>query len=1070
MKQKLLTTMLAVTCLASSSFAQTRQVSGKVTSSDGTPISGASVSVVGTTTATQTDASGNFKLSVPSGSTLNVSSIGFVTQRVSIGNSSTLAIVLTAEDNALDEVVVTAMGIKRSEKSLGYSATTIGGENLAESRNTNVVNAIAGKVAGVTVNSSGPAPGSASSITIRGYGSVTGSNEPLYVVDGVPLQSTNFNTQGASIQGGGISSIASDDIESMTILKGAAATALYGSRAANGVVLVTTKSGKKGNGRNFSISYNGGMQFRQLSVFPLLQNEFGQGWNGQQTFIENGSWGPRLDGSLQVIGPVWNNQQLLHTYKAQKNNVKDFFDIGKSVNNSIAFSGISSDNKLNYYLSYANVDDDGVMPSDADSYKRNTIAYRSSYQAEEWLKVSSNVNFTTSKTDVAGSYQGTSIIDGLLEMPRDVSIVDKQDLSSPFNTPEAYFTPYGVTNPYWALANNYNRLNSKQFTGKLQLDIKPIKEVNFTYRFGFDHVDYDRKVGKPEIKLDDKLIDNDYGYAPSNMNQAGSVATSYGRNYELNHDFLASYENQFDKFSFTGMLGVNLNERYSTSMNGSTESLALYTDFWQLSNGATRTALGESQSKRRLIGLFGDVSVGYNDTYFLNFTARNDWSSTLPVDKNHYFYPGATFSYIFTNHLPQNNILNFGKVRLAYGRTGSDAGVYQTTANYVQAFANGYYASSIAAFPFNNTNSFLLSTQKGSNTLKPEMNTEFEAGLNLKFLNSRIGLDFAYYNRVRTDQIFPLSIDPSTGFATLVTNVGDVRNRGVEILLNTTPIKTDKFRWDLDVNFTVNKNKVISLPEELGGKYSINSFSAGNDAVNMYAEVGQPLGTFYTYLPRFVEDKNSEYYGDIIVDANGQPKLTADIQSTGKNIQSKWVGGATTSFSAYNFTLGATLDIRQGGYMFSRTKNLMQFTGNGIETLYNDRNPFIIPNSVYENTSGVLAENNTAIKTSNSSYQNYFNNFGATEGGEYYLLDRSFRKIRNITLTYSLPKSFVNSIKLSDVAVSAFVNNPFVWTPKSNRFIDPEGSTDGTGLGGQFGELYINPASRVYGFNVSLRF
>ena len=1071
MKQKLLSFFFVMVCFVGVSFAQNRQVSGKVTSAEsGAPLGGVSVSLEGATTATQTDVSGNFSISTPENATLNFSYIGFETQRVPVAGKTTINVQLVSEDNALEEVVVTAMGIKRSEKSLGYSATTIGGEDLSEARNTNVLSSIAGKVAGVTVNSSGPNPGSASSITIRGYGSITGSNEPLYVVDGVPLQTTNFNTQGTSIQGGGISSIASDDIESMTILKGAAATALYGSRAANGVVVITTKTGKKGNGRNFSLSYNGGMQFRELSVFPLMQNEFGQGWNGQQTYIENGSWGPRLDGSLQVVGPIWNNQQLLHPYVAQKNNVKDFFDIGKSLNNSIAFNGVSEDNKLNYYLSYSNTKDDGIMPTDADSYKRNTIAYRSSYQAEEWLKVSSNVNFSTSKTDVAGTYQGTSVIDGLLELPRDISIVDKKDLNSPFNTPEAYFTPYGITNPYWALANNYNRLNSKQFNGKLQVDIKPIQQVNFTYRFGFDHVDYDRKIGSPEINLDDKLINEDYGYAPSNMNQSGSVSTSYGRNYEMNHDFLATYTNTFDKLSFTGLVGVNLNERYSTSMNGTTENLALYTGYWQLSNGATRSALGESQSKRRLLGLFGDVSLGYDETYFLNLTARNDWSSTLPVDNNHYFYPGATFSYIFSNHIPSNNILTFGKARLAYGRTGSDAGVYQTTAKYVQAFANGYYGSDIASFPFNNFNSFLLSTQKGSNALKPEMNTEFEAGLDLRFFRSRVGLDLAYYSRTRTDQIFPLSIDPSTGFATLVTNVGNVRNRGVEILLSTTPVQTEKFRWDLDLNLTVNKNKVISLPEELGGRFQINSFSAGNDAVNMYAEVGQPLGTFYTYLPRTVQDANSEYYGDLIVDANGLPKLTANVESTGKNIQPKWTGGATTSLSAYNFTLSATLDVREGGYMFSRTKNLMQFTGNGIETMYNDRNPFIIPNSVYEDTNGNLSANSTPIKMSNTGLQNYWNNTGGVDGGEYYLLDRSFRKIRNISLTYNFPKVWTNNIKLSDVALTAFVNNPFVWTPKSNRFIDPEGSTDGIGLGGQFGELYINPASRVYGFNLSLKF
>lgn len=1075
MKQKLLSLFFVLTCLIGVSMAQNRQVSGKVTSAtDGAPIGGVSVSVVGTSTATQTDGSGNYSISVGQGASLNFSFIGYSSQRVAVGTQNIVNVQLVNESEALDEVVVTAMGISKSEKSLGYSATKIGGEELAASRNTNVVNALAGKVAGVQVNSSGAAPGSVSSVVIRGFSSINGSNQALYVVDGVPLQSSGFQTDGHSIAAGGISSISSDDIESMTILKGAAATALYGSRAANGVVVITTKSGKKGNNRNFSVSYNGGVQFREVSVFPELQNMFGQGWNGQQTFIENGSWGPRLDGSMQVIGPVWNNQQVLHEYSARENNVKDFLDIGTSVNNSVAFSGTSDDSKLNYYLSFSNVKDNGIMPTDADSYKRNTIAYRTSYEGSDWLKLSSNLNFATNKTSVVGSYQGTSVIDGLLELPRDVSLVDKKDLTNAFNTPEAYFTPYGITNPYWSLANNYNMLNSKQFNGKLQADIKPINELTLTYRFGFDYLDYDRKIGVPEIKLDDKLINNNYGYAPSQMNQAGNVFASYGRNYELNHDFLASYDKTFERFSLTTMIGMNLNERYSTRMGGQTDGLAVYTDFWDLSNGSTRTTLDESQSKRRLVGVFGDVTVGFEDMLFLNLTARNDWSSTLPLDKNNYFYPGATLSWVFTNLMESNNILNFGKARLAYGRTGNDAGVYQTTARYSQAFANGYYGSDIAKFPFNNSNSFLLSTQRGSTALSPEMTSEFEVGLDLKFLKSRIGLDLAYYNRITSDQIFPLSIDPATGYSTLVTNVGEVRNRGIEVLLSTTPVKTEKIRWDLDFNLTVNKNKVLSLPDEINGKFQVYNFSAGNDVVTMYAEVGKPLGTFYTYLPRTVEDVNSSDFGKTIVDENGQPRLTTDIQSTGLNIQNKWVGGISTTFSAYGFSLGATLDTRQGGYMFSRTKSIMQFTGNGIETIYNNRNPFIIPNSVLSVNDGEpnesYVENTIPIKMSNSSYQDYFDKSGAGQGGGYYLLNRSFTKIRNISLGYDLPKDWVKSTKLSSISLTAFVNNPFVWTPKSNRFIDPEGSTVGSDFSGQFGELYINPAMRIYGFNVNLKF
>ncbi|WP_286735876.1 MULTISPECIES: SusC/RagA family TonB-linked outer membrane protein [Sphingobacterium] len=1077
MKHKLLSFFVGSMILTSVAFAQERTVSGHVTGVDGKPLAGVTIIVQGSNTATQTDANGNYSLSVPNGKVIVFRSVGFADKTLIVKEGqSAFNVTLDNADNALDEVVVTAMGITRSEKSLGYSATKIGGAELAASRNTNVANALAGKVAGVQVNSTGASPGAVSSVVIRGFSSINGSNQALYVVDGVPLQTSNFQTDGTTIAAGGISSISSDDIESMTVLKGAAATALYGSRASNGVVVITTKSGKKGNGRNFSLSYNGGMQFREMSVFPIMQNEFGQGWNGQQTYIENGSWGPRLDGSQQLFGPVWDNKQLYHEYSARKNNVKDFLDIGKSFNNSIAFNGASEDNKLTYYLSYSNTKDDGIMPTDADSYKRNTLAYRSTYQGTDWLKVSSNLNFTTNKTNVVGTYQGTSVIDGLLELPRDISIIDKKDLSSPFNTPEAYFTPYGITNPYWALANNYNQLNSKQFNGKIQADINPIKELTLTYRFGFDHLNYDQKIGVPEIKLDDKLITDNKGYPPSAMNQAGNVFSRYGSSYELNHDFLATYDNKFDKLSLTALLGMNINERYSTYMQGQTDGLSVYTGFWDLSNGSVRSELSEVQTKRRLVGLFGDVTLGYDETVFLNLTARNDWSSTLPINKNNYFYPGATLSWLFTNNLPKNNILSFGKARLAYGRTGNDAGVYQTTARYIQGFANGYYGSDIAKFPLNGTNSFLLSTQKGSDQLSPEMTTEFEAGLDLKFLNNRIGLDAVFYNRRTTDQIFPLSVDPASGFATMVTNVGEVRNRGIELLLSTTPIKTEKFRWDLNLNLTINRNKVISLDERIGDKFQIYNFSAGNDNVSMYAEVGKPLGTFYTYLPTYVEDASSPYYGKLIVDDEyGQPVLTKDIMSTGLNIQPKWTGGATTSFSAYGFTLGATLDIRQGGYMFSRTKNLMQFTGNGIETMYNDRNPFIIPNSAQrvldKNGNFVRYQDNTTpIYLSNSSYQNYFNNYGAKEGGQYYLLDRSFRKIRNISLSYVLPKSWVSSAKLSDVALTAFVNNPFVWTPKSNKFIDPEGSSIGSDLSGQFGELYINPATRIYGFNVSLKF
>ena len=1065
MKRLLLLLSLAFVALGQF-WANAQNISGKVLSAiDDEPIVGASVLVQGSSRGTITDYDGKFTIEVQAGATLVISYVGMRTLSVTAEDGMTVK--LEEDTEVLDDVVVTALGMARQERTLGYAATKVEADELAKARTTNVANALAGKIAGVQVQSTSTDPGAGSYVIIRGFSSVGGSNQPLYVVDGIPLSQTSDTNQEKNTAMGGISNVATEDIASLTVLKGAAATALYGSRAANGVVIITTKGGVKGQKRAFNIEYSGGVSFSQVANLPLFQNQFGQGWNGTQTYIENGSWGPKLDGSTQVYGPIWNNQQLIHKYSAVPSNVADFFDIGVSHNHNVSFSGASSDNKMTYYASYSYAGDNGVMPGDYDTYKRHTIAFRGSYNPVKWLKVSSSINFAKSKTDVVGTFQGTSVIDGLYEFPRDVSLVDKKDLTSAFNTPEAYFTPYGITNPYWAIANNYHHNDAKQIFGKVQVDVNPIKELTLTYRMGLDYTDADRKIGVPEIDLDDALINEDFGYAPSNMNQAGYVWVAYNRLYEMNHDFLANYVNKWGDWDLNAMIGLNINERASTAVSGQTDNLTFKTGFWQLSNGATRTSLGESQSKRRLIGLFGDVTVGWKDMLYLDLTARNDWSSTLPRGANSYFYPGVTASWIFTELIPKNAILSFGKLRAAYGMTGNDASVYLTNPLFVQAFANGYYYSSMIDFPVNGVNAFQQDAVLGSSTLRPEMTSEAEIGLNLQFLGGRLGLDATYYHRITDDQIFTLPVDPATGYSSMVTNFGKVRNQGVELVLNTTPVKTKNVRWDLNFNFAVNKNKVLSLPEELdGGKSVIRSFSAGNDAVYVYAEVGKPLGEFYTYLPQYNAD------GKIIVDANGQPVLGTDVEDTGKNMQNKWTGGVNTSLSLYGVTLSAVLDVRVGGYMFSRTKNLMQFTGNGIATLYNSRNPFVIPNSVVDNGDGTYSDNTTPLYLYNSSYQDYFNDYGAAAGGEFYLLDRSFAKLRNLSLTWELPKKWVDKIRLENIAITAYVNNVFTWTAKSNLYIDPETTSYASygDLAAQFGELYSNPTSRVYGLNLNVKF
>ncbi len=1052
--------------------AQTQKVTGVVISEDdGQPVIGATVLVKGTQFGTITGVDGSFSLTDIPGTakTLHVSYVGMQAQEVAI-KPGRMRIVLSSDNRVLDEVVVTAMGITRSEKTLGYAAATVKNDEILSARTTNVANALSGKIAGVQVSSTSADPGAVSNIIIRGFSSINGDNQPLYVVDGVPLQNTYFSAQGQNSSTGGITNVAADDIESMTVLKGAAATALYGSRAANGVIIITTKKGKRGDGRNFSLSYSGGVQARQVSVLPKFQNDFGQGWNGTQTFIENGSWGPALDGSTQVYGPVWNNSQRIHEFSAKKNNVKDFLDTGWSQNHNISLSGVSNDGKMDYYLSYSYSKDNGIMPGNHDVYERNTLAFRNSYEASKWLKVTSSVNFARGHTDAVGMYQGTSVIDALYELPRDISIVDMKDLSSAFNTPEAYLTPYGITNPYWALENNYNHTDSKQIYGKIQVDIKPIKDLTLTYRMGFDYTDYDNKMGYPQIKVDDSLINNDYGFSPTEMDQSGYVYANYRRQHELNHDFLANYARKFldNRLDLNVNVGVNMNERYATNLTGEADDLTFYTGYWQLNNGSDWTTLSESKSKRRLVGLFGDVTIGWDEMLYLDITARNDWSSTLPIGANSFFYPGATLSWIFTKLIPENKVLSFGKLRLAYGKTGNDASPYLTGSTYVQASANGYYGSGIAKFPMNGVNAFQSSNTMGSTNLKPEMTSEFEIGTNLQFFNGRIGIDASYYHRVTKDQIFTLPIDPSTGYSYMVTNFGKVRNAGVELLINTIPVRTRDFTWELGFNFAKNKNKVLTLPQSLeGGKVSIYSYSAGNDAVYMYAEEGKAMGEFYTYLPTYTDD------GKMIVDSHGYPVLSDKVQDTGKNMNNDWTGGFTTSLTYKDFTLSAALDIRKGGYMFCRTKNIMEFTGNGYITTYNERRPFVIPNSVVASEGGYV-ENTTPIYLYDSSYQNYYDKYGYGTGGEKLLIDRSFVKLRNISLTWNVPKRWVEAISLQNIALTAFCNNVFTWTAKDNFYVDPESTTISQAsygdLGTQFGELYSNPSCRVFGCNLSVKF
>jgi len=1060
MKQRLTMLLAAMLLMVGTALAQTKVNGTVVAQEDNQPVIGVSVLVVGTNIGTVTDANGKFSLTVPAGkSQLRFTYVGMETLEVSARPN--MRIVLRNGDTNLDEIVVTAMGIKRSEKALGYSATTLGNEELNKVPLADVSQSLAGKVAGVQVSATSSEPGAANSIVIRGFSSITGSNEPLWVVDGVPLTNTTYSTSGNSYLGAGAGMVNSNDIENMTILKGAAATALYGSRAANGVILITTKSGNSAK-KNFEVNANFGMQFSTVATLPEFQNKYGQGWNGARTLDENGSWGPEMDGRWRVYGPVVDNSQMLQKFEAVENNVKDFFHTGVQKTADISLAGHSD--ATTYYLSYGYTKDDGIMPShSADIYKRNTLAIRGSHKANEWLTVSGSMNLATSNTTVPAADQGISVFDGIYEMPRNISITDLQDLTNIFNTPAGYYTEYGITNPYWVLANRYEELDVKKIYGNAKVEINPIKPLTLTYRFGFDYSDSDKKSGDPKINVNNP--------AGGNNNQIGEVATRYYRRQELNHDFMANYTNKFGDFDLSATVGLNVNERKSTYLDASVTDLTIETGWWDLANGASPT-VQESQWKRRLVGLFGDFQVSWNNQVYLTVTGRNDWSSTLPIKNNSFFYPGLTASWVFTElpALKDNKILTFGKVRVAWGKTGNDADVYLTNNTFVSGFANTVYNSEAINFPMNNgTNAFKASSTLGSSTLKPEMTKEFEVGANLQFFKGRIGIDVAYYNRLTDDMIMTLGADPAFGYTNIVTNMGSVRNKGIELLVNLTPVRTKDWQWDLSFNWSKNWNKVESLPEELGGEYTLTRFSTSNnaDVVYMKAVEGQEIGQLYVYKTQRTAT------GQIVVDENGVPVLESDLTATGKTTMNKWTGGISTNLRWRDLTLSASLDIHYGGWMYSRTKNLMKFTGNGVATLYNDRHDFIVPNSVVAGTDDqgntIYTENTNILDVYGAGLQDWFD-IGDNWGGESNLVSKTYVKLRQLSISYDLPKKWVNAIHLQNVRLSLVGSNLITWTPKSNKYIDPDVSTYGIGLLGSFGEDYANPACRKLGFNVSVKF
>ena len=1056
MKKSLTMLMVSLFLFVGTALAQTKVTGTVLSQEDGQPIIGAAVKVDGTSTGMLTDVNGKFSLTLPEGKkSLTISYLGYEAKTVTAKNG--MRVFLKADATALEEVVVTAMGIKRSAKALGYSATSLDGEEIAEVRTNDIMSGLAGKVAGVQISTTSSDPGASNSVIIRGVSSLNGSNQPLYVIDGVPMSnSSTYSSNGLNNGydfGNGANAVNPDDVENMTILKGAAATALYGSRAANGVILITTKSGKKQAG--VGVEYNGGIQWESVLRLPQSQNDFGMGWYGNKTDDENGSWGPKFDGSMLRYGSIYDYSQKMKSYVAIKDNMKDFFDTGMRYNNSVSFSNATD--ATTYYVSLSQIHDDGIIPTNADSYTKYTFSANGSQKVKD-VTISTALNYAYQKNSFVTTGQGgSSMYNAIMQTPRDISIAELKDLSDPFNTPGYYYTPYGITNPYWVLNNYEHKQESERFYGKLQLDYEFLKYFKATYRFGLDTETRHRNQGEPNLE---SMFKDTYNADASTIAGAtGQVTQQTTRQREINQDFFVTFDMPVSDFNINAVAGFNGNERSYSYLYGHVENLTIPT-FFDLSNSSERPEVAQYSQKRRLYGIYGQAELAWKNMAYLTLTARNDWSSTLPKENRSFFYPGVTASFLFSELLKDDlkKIINFGKVRAAWGKTGNDANVYMTQSVYAQAASSSSgWASS--AFPFSKTgtNAYTAGNTLGSLNLSPEMTTEFELGLNMGFLQNRIVVDFSYYDRKSDKQIFSLNMDPASGYTAMNTNLGKIGNKGIEALITLVPVRTKDFEWAITWNYTKNKNKVISLPEELGGEVNIYGFSGGT---GLYAIEGEEMGIFKCYRTK------TDGEGHIVVNSKGIPLQTDDIEKVG-SMNYKYQMGIGNTFRYKGVSLAIDFDIRKGGLLFSRTADISYFTGNAIQTAYNDRNPFIVPNSVVSDGNGGYVENTTPLDP--TQIYNFWNN-GGFLSDESFLVDKSYVKLRSVVLSWELPKKWLSGTPLQGVKVSFFGNNLFLWTPSSNTFIDPELTSFGNDLEGNFGEYSANPSSRKFGFNVNVKF
>ena len=1002
---------------------------------------GVSVLVKGTSKGATTDFDGNYSIDVSSTeSTLQFSYVGFTSQEIAVNGKSVINVSLVEDVSQLDEVVVTALGIKRERKSLGYSVQEVKGESLTEARETNVANALSGKIAGIQVIKGSNGPASSSKIVLRGNSSLSGDNQPLIVVDGIPMNNftgasnTDFFNPSQDM-GNGMGDLNPDDIETMTVLKGASAAALYGSRAGNGVILITTKTGKVRKGLGITFSATTG--FEKLFIKPETQSAFAQGTEGVFDPKSKLSWGPKIEGQTVTN---WNNQQ--ETLRAY-DNLDSFYDGGFNQNYSLSFQQQVTDGTSLYTSANYLNDDSNIPGTTLERLNLTTRAVTKFGESKKWtsdFKVQ-YINTKAGNRPLNGA-NNSNAFGTIARLPVSMDVSQFRNTTDQFGKMR-WFVTENAENPYWSADNRLSADARDRFllNGSIKYDINDWLSAEA-------QVGADMYTTTTESKL----------YAGSPGNNTGRYSFGKDSFIEKNFSFLltAAQDDIIGKFGGSASLGGNVMGRSSNNISGSSGDLVV-PNLFSLNNGVNKPSISQGSSQRKTNSIYGTFQINYDGFLFVDFTGRNDWSSTLNDQNRAFFYPSISSSFVFTDMMRKAGTdlpewLTFGKIRASYATVGNDLEPYKL-----------YNSYSIGNDENGNTTAGRGNTLFNPN-LKSELIKSKEVGFEARFFNNRLGLDAAWYKSNATNQLIALPLDPLSGYNFKMVNAGDVQNTGVELSINGKVLyNPDGLSWDASVNYSTNKNTIESLAD------GVTQFRLGGfDNLAVLAIEGGGYGEIWGTKFARVEDEASADFGKIILDATGLPTAANNGQKYKLgNQQPKAMIGFSNNFTYKNLSLGFLFDARFGGEIFSGTNHALQQSGNAAATVVNGERANIIVDGVVSNGSGGYTAN-----TFGALPQRYWEaitlrsgNLGINEANVY---DATNVRLRNVNLNYTIPAAWLGDSGIQNVKLGLSANNVWMLNSKLNG-VDPESvfatSTNATGF-----EYLSPPTTSSVFLNISLSF